>query len=300
MRPDHRIFDRHLLTTRRNRAARHAAEHEFLLARVVDDLLERLSVITRQFPRAVVLGAQHGLLGRRLRALHGVELVIDMDPARAMLDRCDGPCIQADEELLPLTDQALDLIVSGLSLHFVNDLPGALTQVRRALKPDGLLLAAMLGGTTLSELRTALLVAEEEIEGGASPRVAPFADVRDLGALLLRAGFALPVADSETVTVTYADPLSLMRELRAMGCGNVLLQRSRKPLRRATLARALEIYSERFGLASGRIPASFEIITLTAWAPHESQQQPLRPGSAKFRLADALGTEEKSAGEKPG
>ena len=203
---------------------------------------------------------------------------------------------------MPFADESFDLVVSGLALHFVNDLPGTLLQVRRALKPDGLLLAAMLGGTTLTELRTALLAAEEEIEGGASPRVAPFADVRDLGALLQRAGFALPVADSETVTVTYAHPLALMRELRAMGAANALLHRRRSPLRRATLARALEIYADRFGLANGRIPATFEIITLTAWAPHESQQKPLQPGSAKARLAEVLGTEEQPAGEsaKPG
>ncbi len=220
-----------------------------------------------------------------------------MEPAARLLAQCDGPRVQADEEALPFADQSLDLVVSGLALHFVNDLPGTLLQVRRALKPDGLLLAAMLGGTTLTELRTALLAAEEEIEGGASPRVAPFADVRDLGALLQRAEFALPVADAETVTVTYAHPLALMRELRGMGAANALLHRRKAPLRRATLGRALEIYADRFGLANGRIPATFEIMTLTAWAPHESQQKPLQPGSAKVRLADALGTQEQPAGD---
>jgi NADH dehydrogenase [ubiquinone] 1 alpha subcomplex assembly factor 5 len=297
---DHLIFDRRLLTTRRNRVAAAVSEHDFLLVRVADDLLERLSAIKRRFPRVLNLGAHHGLLGRRLRAVPGVELVVDLDPAAGMLARCDGLRVQADEELLPFTDASLDLVVSGLALQLVNDLPGALLQVRRALKPDGLLLAALLGGASLTELRTALLAAEEELERGASPRVAPFADVRDLGALLQRAGFALPVADAETVTVTYPDPLALMRELRAMGGSNVLTQRSRRPLRRATLARALAIYAERFGLANGRIPATFEIMTLTAWAPHESQQQPLRPGSAKLRLADALGTSEQPAGEKAG
>jgi len=300
--PDHDIFDRRLLIARRNRVAEGAADHDFLLARVADDLMERLSAIKRRFPVALNLGAHHGLLGRRLRQLPGVEMVIDLDPAARLLAQCAGPRVQADEEALPFADQSLDLVVSGLALHVVNDLPGTLVQVRRALKPDGLLLAAMLGGTTLHELRTALLAAEEELEGGASPRVAPFADVRDLGALLQRAGFALPVADAETVTVTYAHPLALMRELRAMGAANALRQRRKAPLRRATLARALEIYAERFGLAGGRIPATFEIMTLTAWAPHESQQKPLQPGSAKVRLADVLGTEEQSAGErtKPG
>jgi NADH dehydrogenase [ubiquinone] 1 alpha subcomplex assembly factor 5 len=295
--PDHRIFDRRLLIERRNRVADGAADHDFLLARVADDLAERLSAINRRFPIALNLGAHHGLIGRRLRRLPGIEMVIDVEPAARLLAQCGGPRVQADEEALPFADESLDLVVSGLALHFVNDLPGTLLQVRRHLRPDGLLLAAMLGGTTLTELRNALLAAEEEIEGGASPRVAPFADVRDLGALLQRAGFALPVADSETVTVTYADPLALMRELRAMGAANVLLARKKSPLRRATLTRALEIYVDRFGLANGRIPATFEIITLTAWAPHESQQKPLQPGSAKVRLAEVLGTEEQPAGE---
>ena len=297
MTSDHDIFDRRLLIARRNRAADGAADHDFLLARVADDLLELLSAIKRIFPVALDLGAHHGLIGRRLRGLPGVEMVIDMEAAARLLAQCGGPRVQADEEALPFADESLDLVVSGLALHFVNDLPGTLLQVRRLLKPDGLLLVAMLGGATLHELRIALLAAEEEIQGGASPRVAPFADVRDLGALLQRAGFALPVADSEIVTVTYAHPLALMRELRAMGAANALLHRSRSPMRRATLARALEIYAQRFGLASGRIPATFEIITLTAWAPHESQQKPLQPGSAKARLADALGTKEQSSGD---
>lgn len=297
MTPDHRIFDRRLIIERRNRVAGGAADHDFLLARVADDLVERLSAITRTFPVALNLGAHHGLLSRRLRHVPGVEMVIDIEPAARLLAQCEGPRIQADEEALPFADQSLDLVVSGLALQVVNDLPGTLLQVRRALKPDGLLLAALLGGSTLHELRTALLAAEEEVEGGASPRVAPFADVRDLGALLQRAGFALPVADAETVTVTYAHPLALMRELRAMGAANALLARSRTPLRRATLARAIEIYTDRFGVANGRISATFEIITLTAWAPHESQQKPLQPGSARTRLADALGTQEQPAGE---
>lgn len=300
MTPDHRIFDRRLLIERRNRLADGAADHDFLLARVADDLAERLSAINRRFPIALNLGAHHGLLGRRLRRLPGVELVIDMEPAARLLAQCGGPRVQADEEALPFAGESFDLVVSGLALQFVNDLPGTLLQVRRLLKPDGLLLAAMLGGITLTELRTAMIAAEEEIEGGASPRVAPFADVRDLGALLQRAGFALPVADSETVTVTYADPLALMRELRAMGAANALLARKKSPLRRVTLARALEIYADRFGIANGRIPATFEIITLTAWAPHESQQKPLQPGSANVRLAEVLRTEEMPAGESTG
>jgi SAM-dependent methyltransferase len=246
------------------------------------------------------LGAHHGLLGRRLGQLPGIDTVIALDPAPRLLAQCGGLRVRADEEVLPFRDRSLDLVVSGLALQHVNDLPGVLAQIRRALKPDGLLLAALLGGGTLAELRAAFLAAEEEVEGGASPRVAPFADVQDLGALLQRARLALPVVDADTVTVTYTDALALMRELRAMGATNVLRARRRTPLRRATLLRMLEIYQERFGLPDGRIPATFEILTLTAWAPHESQQQPLRPGSAKMRLADALNVEEVPVGRPRG
>jgi SAM-dependent methyltransferase len=294
---EHDIFDRALLMQRRDRAAAGARAHEFLLARVADDLMERLAAVQRRFPVALDLGAYHGLVGRRLRRVPGVELVVETEASARLLAQCEALRVRADEEALPFRDQCLDLVVSGLSLHLVNDLPGALVQIRRALKPDGLFLAALLGGSTLTELRTALLAAEEELEGGASPRVAPFAEVQDLGALLQRARFALPVVDADTVTVTYADPLALMREVRAMGAANALSARRRAPLRRATLMRSLALYQERFGLPNGRVPATFEIVTLTAWAPHASQQQPLQPGTAKMRLADALGTVEQPAGD---
>ena len=199
--------------------------------------------------------------------------------------------VAADEEALPFRDGSLDLVVSALSLQFVNDLPGTLVQIRRALKPDGLFLAALVGGDTLTELRQAFAAAEAEIEGGVSPRVAPFADLRDLGALLQRAGFALPVTDVDRLTVRYASPLALMHDLRRMGATNALVERRRTPLRRATLARMMEIYGERFADPDGRMRATFEIVWLSGWAPHESQQQPLRPGSAQPRLADALGDE---------
>jgi SAM-dependent methyltransferase len=179
--------------------------------------------------------------------------------------------------------------VSLLALQGVNDLPGALIQIRRALKPDGLLVAALLGGGSLAELRQAFAQAEGELEGGASPRVAPFADLRDLGGLLQRAGFALPVTDSDLFHVRYASPFGLMRDLRRMGLTNALNDRRKTPLRRATLLRAAEIYAERFADPDGRVRATFEIVWLSGWAPHESQQKPLRPGSAKMRLADALG-----------
>ena len=292
---EHDIFDRALLVRRRNRVAADAVRHDFLLARVADDLMERLAAIQRRFPVALNLGAYHGLIGRRLRQVPGVEMVIDAEAAPRLLAQCEGPRVRADEEALPFRDGSLDLVVSGLSLQLVNDLPGTLVQIRRALKPDGLLLAALLGGNTLVELRNAFLAAEEEMEGGASPRVAPFAEVQDLGALLQRARFALPVVDADTVTATYPDALALMRDVRAMGAANALCARRRTPLRRATSMRAVEIYRQRFALPDGRVPATFEIVTATGWAPHASQQQPLQPGTARMRLAEALGTLEQPA-----
>ena len=294
------IFDSELLRARRNRVAARASDHDFLLHRVAEDFAERLSVVRRDFSSALNLGAHHGVLSRRLGALPNVSGIVNLDASQRLLSQTDGPRVQADEDTLPFAPQSLDLVVSGLALHLVNDLPGTLVQVQRALKPDGLFLAALLGGETLNELREAWLVAEDEVCGGASPRVAPFADVRDLGSLLQRAGFTLPVADSDVVRVTYATPLALMREIKAMGASNMLTARRRVPVTRRLLARACEVYAERFALADGRVTATFEIITLTAWAPHESQQKPLQPGSAKRRLADALGVTETSAGEAAG
>lgn len=288
------IFDRPLIARRRDRAASTADAHAFLLDRVADDFAERLSIVRRDFPRALSLGAYHGAVARRIRALDSVGMVIESEMSPRLLARCDGPRVLADEEALPFGDSALDLVVSGLGLQFVNDLPGALVQIRRALKPDGLLLAALLGGETLSELRASWLEAEADIEGGASPRVAPVADVRDLGGLLQRAGFALPVVDSDIVRVSYASPIALMQEIKGMGASNPLLDRRRAPTRRKTLLRAVEIYADKYSRPDGRVMATFEILTLTAWVPHESQQKPLRPGSAKSRLADALGTTEQS------
>jgi SAM-dependent methyltransferase len=292
------IFDRELLVRRRDRAAKGAAAHDFLLRRVADDFVERLEIVRREFPAALNLGAYHGLLGRTVRAVKSVGSVIDAERSPRLLALCDGPAVLADEEALPFAPASLDLVVSGLTLHLANDLPGTLAQVRRALRPDGLLLAALLGGATLRELREAWLSAEDEIAGGASPRVAPFADVRDLGGLLQRAGFALPVVDADTVTVHYPSPLALMGEIKAMGASNMLVARRRAPVTRRLLGRACEIYAQRFAAADGRVPATFEIITLTAWVPHESQQKPLRPGSAEARLADALGVKEVKLGRE--
>lgn len=287
------LFDTALLTARRNRVSKSAAAHDFLLQRAAEDISERLSIVRRAFPMALDLGSHHGVTGRAILGLPNVETLVSLDPAAQMLAQASGFRVEAALDALPFSDGSLDLVVSCLALHLVDDLPGALAQVRRALKPDGLFLAALLGGRTLWELREAWLAAEAEVLGGASPRVAPFADVRDLGGLLQRAGFALPVADSDTVTVTYETPLALMREVKAMGASNMLAGRSRVPVTRGLLLRAAEIYAERFALANGRVTATFEILTLTAWAPHESQQQPLKPGSAKARLSDALGVPER-------
>ena len=294
------IFDRSLLARRRARVAGTADGHDFLLQRVTEDFKDRLSVVSRQFPLALNLGAHHGLLSAQLRQLPSVGEIIECDSVAMPGTASDVTRVIADEEALPFGDARFDLVVSGLALQFVNDLPGTLVQIRRALKPDGLMLAALLGGETLKELREAGFIAEDEISGGASPRVAPFADVRDLGGLLQRAGFALPVADSDVVRVTYASPLALMREIKAMGASNVLHARRRVPVTKRLFTRACEVYAERCALPDGRIPATFEIITLTAWVPHDSQQKPLKPGSAKMRLADALGVVEQPSGEKPG
>ncbi len=291
----HIIFDRALLSRRRNRFAAAQGSPDFLQAAAADDLLDRLALVRRTFPVALSLGAAHGRLSTGLRTRDGTRLVVEADPAPSMIEPLQGLRVLADEESLPFGPATLDLVVSALALQLVNDLPGTLVQIRRALRPDGLFLGSLLGGATLFELREAFVSAETEIEGGASPRVAPFADVRALGGLLQRAGFTLPVADSDTLEVGYADALGLMRDLRAMGWANMLIARRRTPLRRATLVRAVEIYAQRFARPDGRIRATFEIVTLTGWAPHESQQQPLRPGSAKSRLADALGVPERPA-----
>lgn len=287
-----RPFDRALLARRRARVSATAAAHDFLLERVAGDLAERLQIVRRRFPLAVNLGAHHGVLSDRISGIAGIEDIVDVDSVAALLRDAGRLRVVADEEALPFGNASIDLVVSALSLQLVNDLPGTLLQVRQALRPDGLLLAALLGGATLRELREAFLVAEAEISGGVAPRVAPFADVRELGGLLQRAGFALPVVDSETLTVTYSDPLALMREVKAMGASNMLAARRRVPMSRGLLQRAAEVYADRFGGAGGRVRATFEILTLTAWAPDASQPRPLRPGSAEGRLADALGVPE--------
>jgi SAM-dependent methyltransferase len=293
MSPTPLVFDRRILRARQKRAMA-LGPSTFLLDRVAEDFADRLATVLRHFDRALDLGTPTDALRRVLAASGKVDTIVATDP----LPGGDGLGVAADTEALPFRDGSLDLVVSALALQFINDLPGTLIQVRRSLKPDGLLLAALIGGDTLTELRQAFAAAEAEIENGISPHVAPFADLRELGALLQRAGFALPVTDIDRVTVRYSSPFALMHDLRRMGATNPLIERRRRPLKRATLIRMAEIYAEEFADADGRIRATFEIIWLSGWAPHESQQQPLKPGSAQHRLAGALGTRELSTGEK--
>jgi SAM-dependent methyltransferase len=293
-----RLFDRELLLARRIRAQREGAE-TFLLDATAWELVERLSAVKRRFALALDLGTPGDALAAALQKSGQVDGVIACEPLAGFRAERQ-PRVAAGEEALPFGSETIDLVVSALSLQWVNDLPGAFAQIRRALKPDGLFLAALIGGETLGELRESLAVAESEMAGGASPRVSPFVDVRTLGSLLQRAGFALPVTDVERMTVRYRNVRALLLDLRRMGAANALAERNRKPLRRAVLARAEEIYAERFANSDGRLRATFDVLWLSAWAPHENQQKPLKPGSAKVRLADALGTREQPAGEKTG
>jgi SAM-dependent methyltransferase len=284
------LFDRELLRRRRRRALA-GTPVTFLLDQVAAEMVDRLSLVKRSFALAADIGTPADALRELMRERKVADEIVGVDPLAV-----SG--VAADEEALPFADGSLDLVVSALSLQWVNDLPGTLAQIRRVLKPDGLFMAALLGGDTLIELRQSFAAAEVEMEGGVSPRVAPFADVRELGALLQRAGLALPVADVDRLTVRYASPFDLMADLRGMGATNALIERRRVPLKRATLRRVTEIYADRFDDADGRLRATFDIVWLSGWAPHESQQQPLKPGSAKARLADALRTIEQSPGEK--
>jgi SAM-dependent methyltransferase len=267
------LFDRALLRARQNRALR-IEPAAFLLDRVAEDMEERLHAVLRDFSDVAEIWTPGELLRKPSRDRFKSITQIKLE--------------QSGQEILPLQPESLDLVVSALAFQFINDLPGVLTQIRRALRPDGLLLAAMIGGDTLSELRQSFAAAEAECEGGVSPRVAPFADLRDVGALLQRAGFALPVTDVDRVVVRYDSAFALMQDLRRMGATNVLVERRRTPTRRATLLRMAQIYAERFSDADGRIRATFDVIWLSGWAPHESQQKPLKPGSAKAGLAEAV------------
>lgn len=290
-RPD--PFDRLALRRRRDRAAAGLAGCDFLFAEIAARLIDRLNDSARHFPLALDLGCRTGLIARDLAGEGGIERVISLDPSAAMLrqavasGRTAG--VVAEEEWLPFAPHCFDVVLSNLSLHATNDLPGALIQVRQALRPDGLFLAAMLGGETLVELRQVLMEAELAETGGVSPRVAPMVGVREAGMLMQRAGFALPVIDSDRITVSYGDLFSLMRDLRGMGESNVLADRLRRPTSRMVFARAAADYASRFTGADGRLQATFEVVFLTGWAPHASQPQPLKPGSGQVSLASVLG-----------
>lgn len=294
------IFDANLLRRRKERAAGSLAAHGFLYREAAERLADRLADVKRTFPLAAEIGGSTGAFAEALaQGLGGVKTLVQVPLSPRLPADPRQPRVVADPQWLPFASARFDLVASVLGLHWIDDLPGTLIQIGRALKPDGLFLAMLPGGATLRELRESLLRAEADLEGSATQRIAPFVDVRDGAALLQRAGFSLPVADTETLTITYEDPFALLKDLRATGETNAMRDRSRRFLRRETLLRAMALYRERFSEPDGRVRATFELVTLTGWAPHASQQKPLRPGSAKNRLADALGTVERSTGEAP-
>jgi SAM-dependent methyltransferase len=288
------VFDRRLVRRRRDRAARTVGSVAPILAECADRLLDRLDDTTRRFTRALDLGGR-GVVAPRLAA-RGVPFVVSADLSPAMASGAGGLPVAADEEVLPFAPESFDLVVASLSLHWVNDLPGALIQIRRALAPDGLFLASLPGLGTLQPLREALAQAETGLRGGLSPRVSPFPELRDAAGLLQRAGFALPVADAEEVPIAYRSPVALFADLRAAGETNAVLAADRRPPPRALLPMAAAALPQ----GPEGISPGLKLITLTGWAPHDSQQKPARPGSATHRLAAALGTVEHKAGDKPG
>ncbi len=297
-----RIFDRRLHAMRRSRAALRYGEYSFLKQRAAEDIAERLDAINRSFGEVLDVGSHDGCISKALTQSDlpkdrvGNILTCDLSPAFAELT--GGVCV--DEEALPFASETFDLAVSALSLHWVNDLPGALIQICHVLKPDGLFIGAVFGGRTLNELRSCLTEAEEEVRGGAAPRVSPFLDMQDGARLLQRAGFAMPVSDTDVVTVRYDNMFRLLADLRGMGETASFADRRAPPLTRTILARATQIYAERVSDPDGRIRATFEIVSMSGWAPSPDQPKPKRPGSATTRLADALGTKEISAGETTG
>lgn len=296
--PEHmQLFEREAVRKHRERAATDLADHDFLFAEVADRLVERLEDVKRTFPTALDLGCHGGEVGRLLAGRGGIETLFQCDPSPRMANKARALAFAADEEFLPVKPGSLDLVMSNLSLHWANDLPGAMVQIRQALKPDGLFLATVFGERTLYELRESLMAAELEIEGGMSPRVSPFTTVQDAGALLQRAGFSLPVVDYDTIQVSYPDMFKLMADLRGMGETGAVAGRRKTFSRKDTLMRAAAYYQEKYAgsgpmeegnIGEGRIPATFDILFLTAWAPHPDQQQPMKPGSGEVDLAAAL------------
>lgn len=296
-------FDRARVRLHRDRAAASFEQVSFLKERAIEDICDRLSFINRHFDTGLDVGSHGGRLihsiSQHPELKNKIDFLVHCDFSTKMLTQTPKNGFVGDEEILPLAAQSLDLVTSALSLHWVNDVPGFLAQARLALKPDGLFLVSFLGGRTLQELRAVMAQAEAEFDREPTPRVSPFADAQDGAQLLQRAGFALPVADSDVVTVRYANIFGLFRDLKAMGETAAFAETPSRPLTRTLIARAADIYARDFSDADGRIRATFEIVTLTGWAPHQSQQQPLKRGSARMRLADALGVKEVSAGEKP-
>lgn len=297
------VFDTQRLRLKRDRASALFDKFDFLKRAVSSALLERLDDVNRQFAQVLELGCHTGTLTRDLAARPGVARVVAVDPSAQMLrglgnvDRVET--LHSGLEHIDLPPQQFDLVVSAMALHWVNDLPGLLIQLRQLLKPDGLLIAGLIGGHSLIELRRSLLQAEAEVTGGAAARVAPFMDGLDGGGLLQRAGFAMPVADTDTLTVRYDGLFNLLQDLRGMGEASSLAG-AVKPLRHDVLLRAAEIYAESFGLENGRVPARFDIVWLSGWSPAPHQPQPKRPGSATHSLAEAIGKTEIPAGDKAG
>lgn len=297
------VFDRKAVQKHRNRAAKHFENHAFLKQRAAEDLADRLDVVPRPFDLILDLGSHTGEVSKEIRSRplisSRVGSIISSDISHNFSLKIKELSLCADEELLPFKPFSFDAVVSSLSLHWVNDLPGTLVQIKNALKPDGLFISQMFGGKTLHELRSCLIEAETEIRGGAAMRVSPFADVQDMSSLLQRAGFTMPVADTETVTVRYSNPFTLFNDLRGMGETSAPV-RSRTDaklpnLTRAILYRTLEIYSEKFSDADGKYLATFEIVTASGWSPGPDQPQPLRRGSAKASLAQAIGSIEQKS-----
>jgi len=291
-----KLFDRALLAHRLDRVASKFSTANFLRERAIEDTIETLLAINRQFDVTLDMGARDGSFARavaKTAVSAKIGLLIEGELSQGLSQQQTGTGrLIMDEEMLPFAEDSLNLIVSSLTLHNVNDLPGVLVQVRKALKSDGLFIGSLFGGETLMELRSCLMEAEVEVRGGYGPRIAPYAESYDLIDLLKRTGFTMPVVDTDRVTVYYESPLRLMGDLRAMGESNILFERPRKGLNRAILARASELYFDRFTQSDGSVKATFEIITLSGWKAHDSQQKPLRPGTAKMRLADALGVTE--------
>ena len=298
--PLQKLFDMRAVRRNRQRAAASYEKFSYLKDEAALRLADRVDLMRRDFDICLDLGSHDGRLRQHLAPLKKIRTIVHSDPAANFsynflpnsVNPTAAPFAVHDFSVLPFADASFDAVFSCLNLHWVDDLPGLILQIRRTLRPDGLCLINLLGGDSLFELRAALISAEQDITGGSSPRCAPMADIRDIGGLLARAGLALPVADSDRLTVTYPDMFQLMMDLRGMGEQNALLGRLRNPTRRTVFLRAAEIYQDKFGQTDGLIPASFEIITLTGWAPHDNQQKPLRPGSAKTRLADAIGSNE--------